>query len=88
LGLPALEVGPGDEVIVPANTYIATALAVSEVGGDVVLVDCDAADLQHQSAAGRSGGDISNEGANAGPFHRAGSVVTGAIREFFAGRQD
>jgi dTDP-4-amino-4,6-dideoxygalactose transaminase len=41
LGLLALEVGPGDEVIVPANTYIATALAVSEVGGDVVLVDCD-----------------------------------------------
>jgi dTDP-4-amino-4,6-dideoxygalactose transaminase len=43
LGLLALEVGPGDEVIVPANTYIATALAVSEVGADVVLVDCDAA---------------------------------------------
>src|SRR5207244_8702702 len=41
LGLLALEVGPGDEVIVPANTYIATALAVSEVGADVVLVDCD-----------------------------------------------
>jgi dTDP-4-amino-4,6-dideoxygalactose transaminase len=42
LGLLALEVGPGDEVIVPANSYIATALAVSEVGADVVLVDCDA----------------------------------------------
>ena len=41
LGLLALEVGPGDEVIVPANTYIATALAVSEVGANVVLVDCD-----------------------------------------------
>jgi dTDP-4-amino-4,6-dideoxygalactose transaminase len=41
LGLLALEVGPGDEVIVPANSYIATALAVSEVGADVVLVDCD-----------------------------------------------
>jgi dTDP-4-amino-4,6-dideoxygalactose transaminase len=41
LGLLALEIGAGDEVIVPANTYIATALAVSEVGADVVLVDCD-----------------------------------------------
>jgi dTDP-4-amino-4,6-dideoxygalactose transaminase len=41
LGLLALEIGPGDEVIVPANTYIATALAVSDVGADVVLVDCD-----------------------------------------------
>ena len=43
LGLLALEIGPGDEVIVPANTYIATALAVSAVGADVVLVDCDPA---------------------------------------------
>jgi len=41
LGLLALGIGAGDEVIVPANTYIATALAVSEVGADVVLVDCD-----------------------------------------------
>ena len=40
LGLLALEIGPGDEVILPANTYIATALAVSEVGATVVLVDC------------------------------------------------
>jgi dTDP-4-amino-4,6-dideoxygalactose transaminase len=43
LGLLALDIGPGDEVIVPANTYIATAFAVSEVGADVVLVDCDPA---------------------------------------------
>ncbi len=43
LGLLALDIGPGDEVIVPANTYIATAFAVSEVGAEVVLVDCDPA---------------------------------------------
>jgi dTDP-3-amino-3,4,6-trideoxy-alpha-D-glucose transaminase len=43
LGLVALEIGPGDEVIVPANTYIATAFAVSEVGAEVILVDCDPA---------------------------------------------
>ena len=43
LGLLALEIGPGDEVVVPANSYIATALAVSEVGAQVVLVDCDPA---------------------------------------------
>ena len=41
LALLALGVGPGDEVLLPANTYIATALAVSEVGAGVVLVDCD-----------------------------------------------
>src|SRR5438132_706426 len=41
LALAAMDVGPGDEVILPANTYIATALAVSAVGATPVLVDCD-----------------------------------------------
>jgi dTDP-4-amino-4,6-dideoxygalactose transaminase len=40
LTLEALGIGDGDEVIVPANTYIATALAVSAVGASPVLVDC------------------------------------------------
>ena len=34
-------IGQGDEVIVPANTYIATALAVSYCGATPVFVDCD-----------------------------------------------
>lgn len=34
-------IGMGDEVILPANTFIATALAVSQVGAKVVLVDVD-----------------------------------------------
>ena len=42
LALMALDIGPGDEVILQANTYIATALAVSSVGARPVLVDCDA----------------------------------------------
>jgi dTDP-4-amino-4,6-dideoxygalactose transaminase len=42
IALAALDIGPGDEVIVPANTYIATALAVSSLGARVVLVDCSA----------------------------------------------
>jgi dTDP-3-amino-3,4,6-trideoxy-alpha-D-glucose transaminase len=41
LALMALNVGSGDEVILPANTYIATALAVSAVGARPVLVDCE-----------------------------------------------
>ena len=37
--LKALDIGEGDEVIVPANTYIATALAVTYVGAKPVLAD-------------------------------------------------
>ena len=39
LSLLALGVGEGDEVIVPAHTFIATAEAVSHVGAKPVLVD-------------------------------------------------
>lgn len=41
LALKALGVGPGDEVIVPSNTYIATALAVTYVGAKPVFVEPD-----------------------------------------------
>lgn len=43
LALRALDVGPGDEVIVPSNTYIATWLAVSAVGATIVPVEPDPA---------------------------------------------
>lgn len=39
LTLRAMDVGPGDEVIVPANTYIATWLAVSQCGATPVPVE-------------------------------------------------
>jgi dTDP-4-amino-4,6-dideoxygalactose transaminase len=39
LSLLAYDIGPGDEVIVPSNTYVATALAVSRVGAQVVFVE-------------------------------------------------
>jgi len=39
LALLAIGVGPGDEVIVPAHTFVATAAAVSHVGASPVLVD-------------------------------------------------
>lgn len=41
LGLLSLGIGKGDEVIIPAFTYIATALAVSYTGAKVVFVDID-----------------------------------------------
>ena len=43
LALRVLEIGPGDEVIVPSNTYIATWLAVTQVGATPVPVEPDPA---------------------------------------------
>lgn len=40
LALRALGIGRGDEVILPANTFIATALAPLRAGASVKLVDC------------------------------------------------
>lgn len=42
LALRAMDVGLGDEVIVPSNTYIATWLAVSQCGASPVPVEPDA----------------------------------------------
>jgi dTDP-4-amino-4,6-dideoxygalactose transaminase len=41
LGLRVIGVGPGDEVIVPANSFIASAVAVSRTGATPVFVDVD-----------------------------------------------
>lgn len=41
LALKALGIGEGDEVIVPSNTYIATALAVTYVGATPIFVEPD-----------------------------------------------
>jgi dTDP-4-amino-4,6-dideoxygalactose transaminase len=41
LALAAMDVGPGDEVIVPANTYVATAFAVSYLGARPVFADVE-----------------------------------------------
>ncbi len=41
LGLEALDIGPGDEVITVSNTYVATAFAISYTGATPVFVDVD-----------------------------------------------
>jgi dTDP-4-amino-4,6-dideoxygalactose transaminase len=41
IALKTLDIGPGDEVIMPSNTFIATALAVSYTGAKPVFVEPD-----------------------------------------------
>jgi len=41
LALRAVGVGPGDEAVLPANTFVATAEAVARTGARPVFVDCD-----------------------------------------------
>lgn len=41
LGLSACGVCPGDEVILPANTFVATLIGILRVGAVPVFVDCD-----------------------------------------------
>ena len=40
LGMKSLSLGEGDEVLVPVNSFIASALAVSLTGATPILVDC------------------------------------------------
>jgi perosamine synthetase len=51
LALVALGVGPGDEVIVPTLTFIATANAVRYCGATPVFIDCDEETLNIDVAA-------------------------------------
>jgi dTDP-4-amino-4,6-dideoxygalactose transaminase len=51
LALRAVGVGPRDEVIAPANTFVATAEAIVRTGATLVLADCDEHFLLDPSAA-------------------------------------
>ncbi|MEA5576989.1 DegT/DnrJ/EryC1/StrS aminotransferase family protein [Anabaena sp. UHCC 0451] len=55
LGLQACNIGAGDEVILPANTFVATLIGVVSAGAKPILVDCNPQtaliDLQAAEAA-------------------------------------
>ena len=73
LALRAFEIGPGDEVITPANTFIATVLAILAVGAKPVFVDMDAATYCIDSAA--IGAAITSRTKAIVPVHLYGQPV-------------
>ncbi len=86
LALAAIGVGPGDEVILPANTFIATALAVSGVGARPVLVDCDPQTANISPAA--VGGALSEKTKAILPVHLYGQPVDVEALQAIASRYD
>jgi dTDP-4-amino-4,6-dideoxygalactose transaminase len=51
LALRSVGVGPGDEVIVPSHTYVASAAAIHYLGAEPVLVECGADHLIDPASA-------------------------------------
>ena len=87
--LLALDVGPGDEVIVPAMTFIATANAAELVGAKPVFVDVDPDTLLLSPAAMRAA--LGPRTRAVIPVHLYGQMADiGALRATLdeAGRQD
>lgn len=54
LGLLAADVGPGDEVVVPASTFVATLEAVTQTGATPVVADVRADDYGLDPGAGEA----------------------------------
>jgi dTDP-3-amino-3,4,6-trideoxy-alpha-D-glucose transaminase len=73
LALKALGIGPGDEVIVPTNSFIATAEGVSLAGATVVPIDVDPA--THLMTAELVEAAITPRTACVIPVHLMGSTV-------------
>jgi dTDP-4-amino-4,6-dideoxygalactose transaminase len=51
LALRAMGIGPGDEVVIPANTFIATAEAIARAGAQPVLAEIDEKTMLVDTAA-------------------------------------
>ena len=73
LGLRALGIGAGDEVVVPANSFIASAEAVSRAGATPTFVDVDPDTLLIDPAA--LPGSITHRTAAVMPVHLYGAVA-------------
>src|SRR6266516_3535319 len=66
--LRAMEIGAGDEVIVPTNTYIATWLAVSYAGARPVPVQPEQKTYKNQPSANQKANHTPNKRGNPSPL--------------------
>ncbi len=80
IALRALGVGPGDEVVVPALTFYATAEAVINAGATPVLCDVDEDDLHDDRGDRRAGDRRAHQGVDPGPPLRQPGADGGAAR--------
>lgn len=78
--LMALDIGPGDEVIVPAFTFVATAVAVARVGARPVFVDVRDDDLTMDIVCMAKA--ITRHTKAAIPVHLFGSVCSSTFSKF------
>lgn len=74
LGLSACGIGPGDEVILPANTFIATLIGILRTGATPVMVDCDPATALIDLAAAEKA--ITSRTRAIIPVHLYGQMVS------------
>ena len=65
--MTAVGLGPGDEVLIPAHTYMATATSVLAVGAIPVIVDIDETH-HHRPEGGRGGDRAAHQGGGPGPY--------------------
>jgi dTDP-4-amino-4,6-dideoxygalactose transaminase len=84
LVLRALDVGPGDDILVPANTFIATWEAVAAVGANPVAVDVDPESLL--VTAETLGNALTKNTVGAIPVHLFGRPANMTEIMAFAGR--
>ncbi|GGH49043.1 DegT/DnrJ/EryC1/StrS family aminotransferase [Microbacterium album] len=86
LAYRAVGVGPGDEVILPANTFVATAEAVSRIGAVPVLVDVDPEHLLMDPAAAEAA--VTARTRAIVPVHLFGQTAPMAALAALAARYD
>jgi dTDP-4-amino-4,6-dideoxygalactose transaminase len=83
LAMQALEIGPGDEVLVPSLTFVATVNSVLYAGATPVFVDIESLDVPHMSYADACA-KCSPRTRAVVVMHYAGYLVDGEVWQGFA----